>query len=728
MMKKRIVCMMILIIALVSMSQMAVLAADLSERAKIHVNSIIINEENAADVLGDGSVSYDIENDSLILKDAQLSVIRTEGDLTIVLQGQNCIANTDGMAIDVKGNLTIIGEGSLEAEGVGYGIYSGDNLSISENANVSVKVNSGFVDCYGIYSYMDMNIGENAVVTVEMGAAPKNCYGIYSYDDLTISDNAVVTTKAGYAPERSCGVYAISNLSINGAAAVTTTGVDNESSADAFNDSYGIRTTHLYMNGGTLTASGGKSNACSDGIFTQDFTMTAGTVTATGNTAYKGPSNGIEATKFMTVSGGTIIATGGDTANDKSCGIRTAGTMTITDGVVYANSGIAANTCGIEMNDFMMSGGSVFVSAADGSNSSRGLQASNLISISNGFLDIKSGTADAQSFGLQGFKVEISGGDVIVVNGDANESNGIWAFEGVNVADGTVDITSDGNGIHVPFGSVNIDCTKVTASAISPMLQGTTVKIKAGGNYGIYAGTELTVSDRLESSGILTKAADSYWTFVDAEGKAAKEITIRPLKHDVIIKIPDVMYTMGVRVPVGQSVNETYCEIYGVNDFSEILDTDREGYIFDGWYTDENGTAGNEFTFDDKITEDIIVYPKWKAEEGEESSSPNEPENSEGTDDSAGSNDSAGSDDSACTNDSTGTNNSERPEDSNSSNKPEESSKLEEDKQEEQDKTTSNVNTGDTNNAWMWTAAVLFSVIMLVVMSVIKFESRNETL
>ena len=215
---------------------------------------------------------------------------------------------------------------------------------------------------------------------------------------------------------------------------------------------------------------------------------------------------------------------------------------------------------------------------------------------------------------------------------------------------------------------------------------------------------------------------------MDAEGKAAKEITIRPLKYDVIIKIPDLMYTMGVRVPVGQSVNETYCEIYGVNDFSEILDTDREGYIFDGWYTDENGTAGNEFTFDDKITEDITVYPQWKAEEGEESSSPNEPENSEGTDDSADSNDSAGSDDSACTNDSTCTNNSERPEDSNSSNKPEESSKLEEDKQEEQDKTTSNVNTGDTNNAWMWTAAVLFSVIMLVVMSVIKFKSRNETL
>ena len=165
MMKKRIVCLMILVIALVSMSQMAVLAADLSERANIHVNSIIINEENAADVLGDGSVSYDIENDSLILKDAQLSVIRTEGDLTIVLQGQNCIANTDGMAIDVKGNLTIIGEGSLEAEGVGYGIYSGNNLSIGGNANVSVKVNSGIVDCYGIYSYMDMNIGENAVVT-----------------------------------------------------------------------------------------------------------------------------------------------------------------------------------------------------------------------------------------------------------------------------------------------------------------------------------------------------------------------------------------------------------------------------------------------------------------------------------------------------------------------------------------------------------------------------------
>ena len=48
----------------------------------------------------------------------------------------------------------------------------------------------------------------------------------------------------------------------------------------------------------------------------------------------------------------------------------------------------------------------------------------------------------------------------------------------------------------------------------------------------------------------------------------------------------------------------------------------RQGYIFDGWYTDINCTPGNEFTFTQfPGTEDImpstitIIYAKWVLEE-----------------------------------------------------------------------------------------------------------------
>lgn len=40
-------------------------------------------------------------------------------------------------------------------------------------------------------------------------------------------------------------------------------------------------------------------------------------------------------------------------------------------------------------------------------------------------------------------------------------------------------------------------------------------------------------------------------------------------------------------------------------------DPSREGYFFDGWYTDENG-EGEPFSFDTLITQDITLYAKWR--------------------------------------------------------------------------------------------------------------------
>ena len=68
---------------------------------------------------------------------------------------------------------------------------------------------------------------------------------------------------------------------------------------------------------------------------------------------------------------------------------------------------------------------------------------------------------------------------------------------------------------------------------------------------------------------------------------------------------------MGAEVPAGQSLNETYCEMYDIDDFSEILNTEKEGYTFGGWFTDENCTKGNEFDFSSPVTADTTIYAKW---------------------------------------------------------------------------------------------------------------------
>ena len=41
-----------------------------------------------------------------------------------------------------------------------------------------------------------------------------------------------------------------------------------------------------------------------------------------------------------------------------------------------------------------------------------------------------------------------------------------------------------------------------------------------------------------------------------------------------------------------------------------------------GWYTDEDCTEGNEFTFDDAVTEDITIYPKWTEIHPEDNNNP----------------------------------------------------------------------------------------------------------
>ena len=64
-------------------------------------------------------------------------------------------------------------------------------------------------------------------------------------------------------------------------------------------------------------------------------------------------------------------------------------------------------------------------------------------------------------------------------------------------------------------------------------------------------------------------------------------------------------------VPAGKSINKTYCELFGVNDFSERLNTNKDGYTFGGWYTDESYTEGNKFGFDDPVNSDITIFAKW---------------------------------------------------------------------------------------------------------------------
>ena len=721
-MKKRKWSLFILSVLLISMFQMNVLAMDLSERAGINVCGTEITSENANDVLGDGSVSYDIENDILTLKNASISVdvegsdgIDTAGDLTIVLEGKNTIVSAAGCSIDVDGNLTIKGEGSLEARGAVFGIYSGGNLIIGGNADVAVKVDFGDTTCYGMYSYSNMTIGENAGVTVEMIASPKTSYGIYSYDNLTICDNAKVTAIGGYGSERSCGIYAISALTISGDAVVNTTGCDNNTSDNAYNVSYGIRTTDLIVEGGSLTATGGQSNAASHGIFAQNLKISDGTVTTTGGTAYKGPSSGMEATASLTISGGTVKAVGGDAGDDKSCGIRSAYTMTVTGGCIYAESGNAKYSYSIESNDLEMGDGRVIANTADGSEYARGIQIANLLTISDGILDISSGDAVTSSCGLQSGKADIIGGRVIISSGNANTSSGIWAFESVNIADSTVKITSGGDGIYVPFGSVNIDCTEDTANKNMPVLTGTMVKIRAEGDYGIYAGTGLTLSERLNISEPLevTDGEESYWTIGDKKGNAAKNITIYvKWQNESVSKVYEAFTALHDALTRGDL--ETLKA--AVEEFSDIID------IFNGLCEEELNALALVMDVEDGEAAFNLVLSDWNNANAIITDSDKVNEDAETGTDTSAENDSKEDkkDETAATEETSTAGEASITGESSATEKTPTAGKTS--TTEESTTTGKTVKTGDSSNLWFWLTISVVCGAVLLAGSVKKFR------
>lgn len=210
-------------------------------------------------------------------------------------------------------------------------------------------------------------------------------------------------------------------------------------------------------------------------------------------------------------------------------------------------------------------------------------------------------------------------------------ADGIYAYNGLSVTDGALDITAEDDGIYCFGGGITIDANEVTTSTFVPMLTGTTLFITAGTDESGLAMVSdlepLAISDRLTISapeaGKVQQFSDRwdsdddgtddtdyvYNTIVDADGNKASSVVIVPLGYHVII--PSLDYTRSVLVPVGQSVNETYRDLYGFEDFSELLKTDKTDYTFVGWYTDPFFGPGSEFTFDTPVTGDVTLHPFW---------------------------------------------------------------------------------------------------------------------
>ncbi len=177
--------------------------------------------------------------------------------------------------------------------------------------------------------------------------------------------------------------------------------------------------------------------------------------------------------------------------------------------------------------------------------------------------------------------------------GFIKSNHGICVKNGdIIIQDAVLTVEADSEGICAEDGSIIVNCDKITANEYTPGVVGTTIKVSTDGKALNY-GNKLSINDRL-----------------DVVKNSETEFELEPVTY--IVTVEDMSYEMGIIVPVGMSANEIYCELFQIEDMSEIFTPEKEGYIFSGWYMDKDCTK--KFDFDMKISENITIYAQWVEE------------------------------------------------------------------------------------------------------------------
>lgn len=378
----------------------------------IEVGGVRVTGENMHDVLGDGTVSYDPQEHLLVLNNASIEVadgsygILTDVPLTIELEGENFVLNSGLYGILARNALTIRGEGLLCVSGSDFGIYT-----------------EGYPDA-------TLTVCGGARVSATSGdVAFGGSYGIRADGVFTVCEGAEVNASAGRAPGRSCGIYAYTRLNVLDDAVVTTI------AGNAENDSYGIRTTDITVDGGILIALGGDGLLQSHGIYTQGLEILGGEIFAEGAAVASGPSVGLQVTKDLVVSGEdpVVTALGGSVSGGSSSGIIVGGLMVVGNGQVTATGGDGEYSHGMDLYELVVNGGCV--TAGSGASTSEegfcwGIQTGALFELNGGTVTAAGGDGGWRSYGVQSAELmDITGGTLKASSGSAEGSYALWSFQ-----------------------------------------------------------------------------------------------------------------------------------------------------------------------------------------------------------------------------------------------------------------------------------------------------------
>lgn len=262
----------------------------------LYVDSERVTSSNFEDVLGDGTVSYDVDTLTLSLNNAALNAAHKRAsaviyqdddrDLTIVLTGSNSItAPSSKVAIYTKGDLRITGDGTLNASSPStlyekQLIHALGSVTIDGGCDVTASSRS-----YVLFAGADLTISDSSSFTVD----PENV-------TATTNGNAITVTKA---------------LTVK----------DSASLSAVAGDSNAIKAYSVLLNGGSICAkNNGNPNKSSTNyafLISTTFTITKGFVDV-----YSELNHALYSYDTVTFSGGTIIARTGSSASPSYRPIR----------------------------------------------------------------------------------------------------------------------------------------------------------------------------------------------------------------------------------------------------------------------------------------------------------------------------------------------------------------------------------------------------------------------
>ena len=240
------------------------------------VGGVQVNSDNAENVLGDGTVHYDAQTQTITLSDADIctealsekvpALKVPDGSITLVLTGENKLTgaeNCPGILIESGASVTVAQDsaGSLDVQGQALGYLEQEKI------------------------YVNSSVAGDGDLTVAGGTVTG---GIHMGGTITITGGTV-----------NADFLAAENVVISGGT-VTAAGQAKISYNDAIapNGTYGIYADKdIQISGGSVTVSGGYANITESYVPEKISTASATAAMYAGNA--------------VTVTGGTVTATGG---------------------------------------------------------------------------------------------------------------------------------------------------------------------------------------------------------------------------------------------------------------------------------------------------------------------------------------------------------------------------------------------------------------------------------